>query len=453
MAVADERGLPLNTEPNTNPSTAPSASTAGSAVAPTATAKSTPRPRPWGRILLGVGALILLGWFARPLLFGPEIAVVRPIRGEVVRTVVATGRVLAPYRVDIGSQVTGVVAEVPVAEGQTVKKDQPLVRLDDTEARTNVAAAVAALAQASARVKQIADVTLPVARENLAQAEANVAAAQAAFDRAEKLKATGFATQAQIDDTRKTLDVARAQQRSAKFQLDSNDVGGMDRVMAEAALRQAEATLATARTRLDYTRITAPADGVLIARNVEKGDVVQPGKALMTLSPSGETQIVVQIDEKSMALLAVGNPAFASADAYPDQRFPAELFYINPSVDPQTATIQVKLRVPNPPAWIRQDMTMSVDVEVARKTDALVLPATAVHDSLTRAPWVLTADGGRAVRKAVKIGLRGDGRLEIVEGLSATDSVIPARATVAAGGRLRAIESPPATGEAAGARP
>ncbi len=400
--------------------------------------------RHWIRIASATAVVVALVWFALPTLFGPVVTVVHPTRGEVVRTVVATGRVLAPYRVDIGSQVIGSVVDVPVAEGQTVTKDQTLILLDDTEARTNVAAAVAALAQASARLKQISEVTLPVARENLTQADASVINAQAAFDRVEKLNATGFATQAQIDDARKTLDVARAQRRSAKFQVDSNDVGGMDRVMAEAALRQTEAALATTRTRLDYTRITAPADGVLIARNVEKGDVVQPGKALMTLSPAGETQVVVQIDEKSMALLAVGNPAFVSADAYPDQRFAAELFYINPSVDPQTATIQVKLRVPRPPTWIRQDMTMSVDIEVARRADTLVLPATAVHDALKPQPWVLVAAGGHAVRKPVKIGLRGDGRLEIVDGLTVEDAVVPVRAGITAGSRLRPVEPPDA---------
>lgn len=396
--------------------------------------------RHWIGMASATVAVVAVAWSALPMLFGPVVTVVHPTRGEVVRTVVATGRVLAPYRVDIGSQVIGIVVEVPVAEGQTVTKDQTLVLLDDTEARTNVAAATAALAQASARLKQISEVTLPVARESLAQADANVVNAQAAFDRVEKLNATGFATQAQIDDARKTIDVARAQRRSAKFQVDSNDVGGMDRVMAEAALRQTEAALATARTRLDYTRITAPADGVLIARNVEKGDVVQPGKALMTLSPTGETHVVVQIDEKSMALLAVGNPAFVSADAYPDQRFAAELFYINPSVDPQTATIQVKLRVPRPPAWIRQDMTMSVDIEVARRADTLVLPATTVHDASKPRPWVLVAEDGRAVRKPVKIGLRGDGRLEVVEGIRPEDAIIPVRAGVALGGRLRPVE-------------
>lgn len=404
------------------------------------------------RLLSMIGLILVVGiWAARALIFGPEVGVVHPTRGEVVRTVVATGRVLAPYRVDIGSQITGVVAEVPVDEGQIVKKGQSLVRLDDGEARSTVASTVAALAQASARLRQISDVTLPTARENLIQADANVVNAQAAYDRVDKLKVGGFATQAQIDDARKTLDVVRAQRRSAKFQVDTNDIGGTDHVMAEAALKQAEANLATARTRLAYTNITAPADGVLIARNVERGDVVQAGRALMTLSPSGETQIVVSIDEKSMAQLAPGQKAFASADAYPDQRFPAELFYVNPSVDPQTATIQVKLRVPSPPAWIRQDMTVSVDIEVARKPDALVLPTSAVHDPLTVKPWVLVAEGGRAVKKPVRIGMRGDGRVEIAEGIGPDASVVPVRASLASGDRLRAVEPTPDTARTGGA--
>ena len=410
----------------------------------TPAAPRTSRLRP---ILIGIAILLVAGWAARPLIFGPEVTIVRPTRGEVVRTVVATGRILAPYRVDIGSQITGVVAEVPVDEGQMVKRGQSLVHLDDAEARTTVASSVAALAQASARLKQISDVALPTARENLIQAAANVANAEAAYERVEKLKAGGFATQAQIDDARKTLDVTRAQQRSAKFQVDTNDVGGTDRVMADAALKQADAALATARTRLAYTDITAPADGVLIARNVERGDVVQPGKTLMTLSPTGETQIVVSIDEKSMAQLAPGQKAFASADAYPDQRFPAELFYVNPSVDPQTASIQVKLRVPAPPAWIRQDMTVSVDIEVARKPDALVLPSAAVHDPLTGKPWVLVAEGGRAVKKPVKIGLKGDGRVEIAEGIAPDAAVVPVRSGLAPGDRLRPRD--PATGSTA----
>lgn len=393
-----------------------------------------------GRLLRWVLLLLALAaaaWVGQRIILGSPIRVVAPERGEVVRTIVASGRVLAPYRVDIGSQITGVVADIPVAEGQTVERRQPLIRLEDGEARAAVRLAEAALSQSQAKLTQITEVGLPVARENVAQTEANLIAAQAAFNRVERLKQTGFATQAQVDDARKARDVAIAQSRSAHLQLASNGVGGVERVMAEAAVAQAEASLTSARTKLAYTVIAAPASGVLIARNVERGDVVQPGKTLMTLSPAGETQIVVQIDEKSMGLLAVGQKAFVSADAYPDDRFAAELVYVNPSVDPQTATVQVKLRVATPPAYIRQDMTVSVDIEVARKPDALLLPSTAVHDPMTVRPWVLAVENGRAARRAVKIGLRGDGRLEITEGLAADDRVIPVRAGVDAGDRIR----------------
>ncbi|MDK9696885.1 MAG: efflux RND transporter periplasmic adaptor subunit [Siculibacillus sp.] len=395
-------------------------------------------------LLLAAGA-VLLAWGTSEFVLGPRVFVVAPERGEVVRSIVATGRILAPYRVDIGAQITGTVAEIPVAEGQTVTRDQVLVRLDGREAEANVRLAEAALAQSRAKLRQIEDVILPVARQSVAQAEANLAAAQAAFSRVEKLKETGFATQAQVDDARKARDVAVAQTRSAHLQLESSRPGGTERVMAEAAVAQAEASAAASRTKLAYTVITAPADGVLIARSIERGDVVQTGKTLMTLSPSGETQVVVQIDEKNMGLVAVGQKALVSADAYPDDRLPADLVYVNPSVDPQTATVQVKLRLPNPPAYVRQDMTVSVDIEVARRPDALVLPTTAVHDPLTRRAWVLVVEDGRAVRREVVVGLRGESRIEIVEGLAASDRVIPVRAKVEAGDRVRPV-APVSTG-------
>lgn len=397
------------------------------------------RPAHIGLVVVGLLGLGLVGYAARPLLLGPEVRVVRPETGEVVRNVVATGRVLAPNRVGIGAQVTGVVDAVLVDEGETVRRDQVLIRLENAEARAAAAGAEAALAQASARVTQIAEVALPTARAGLAQADANVAAAQAAFDRVDRLKTTGFSTQSQVDDARKTRDVALAQQRAARFQVTTNDTGGTDRVMAEAALRQAAANLAAARTRLAYTTIESPTDGLLLARTVERGDVVQPGKSLLTLSPAGETQIVVQIDEKNLALLAPGEKAWVSADAYPRERFAAELFHVDPAIDPQTASVQVKLRAPEPPAWIRQDMTVSVDIEVARRAAAVVLPIGAVHDPLSDHPWVLAVVEGRAERRAVRLGLAGGGRIAIEDGVGPDDMIVPVRTDVEAGDRLRAV--------------
>ncbi|HUN68402.1 MAG TPA: efflux RND transporter periplasmic adaptor subunit [Burkholderiales bacterium] len=146
------------------------------------------------------------------------------------------------------------------------------------------------------------------------------------------------------------------------------------------------------------------------------------------------------IDERNLSRLKLGQKALASVDAYPQQRFPAELVYINPGVDAQRATVEVKLRVPNPPEYLRQDMTVSADIEVDRSPNALALPADAVHDATGPAPWVLKVDGGRAVRQKVKLGLRGDGMVEIREGLEAGDYAVPAaNSRVKAGQRLRPV--------------
>ena len=90
-----------------------------------------------------------------------------------------------------------------------------------------------------------------------------------------------------------------------------------------------QASAQAARARTSYAAVKAPVAGTLIARNVEVGDVVQPGKVLMTLSPQGRTQLVVAIDEKNLALLVLGQQALVSADAYPAQRFAATLAWLD----------------------------------------------------------------------------------------------------------------------------
>ncbi|MGE5640766.1 MAG: efflux RND transporter periplasmic adaptor subunit, partial [Clostridia bacterium] len=267
---------------------------------------------------------------------------------------------------------------VPVEQGQAVKAGDTLIVLESSEARAL-----------------------------LAQAEATLANARTQLERNRQLRDKGFIVQSVLDDSIHSEEVARR-------------------------------ALEAARARLAYATIRAPAKGVLIARDVERGDVVQPGKILLVLSPEGETQIVVLVDEKNLSKLRVGQKALASADAYPGQRFPAELFYVNPGVDAQRGTIEVRLRVPNPPEYLRQDMTVSVDIETDRRAAVLTLPADSVHDANGPAPWVLAVRTGRAVREPVKVGLRGEGAVEIVNGLKEGDAVVPiAAARIRAGDRLR----------------
>lgn len=385
-------------------------------------------------LALGVGA-----WQGVRLIWGPAVVVDRVATGNLVETVVASGHVETPYRVEIGSQITGTVDDVLVQEGERVHKDQPLISIQARELKAAVVQAQGAVDQAEARMRQLAELTLPSARETLTQAKANLLNAQQTFDRTSQLTQNGFATRAALDDAQKTLDVARTQVRTAEFQVYTASPGGSDYVMAQTQLNQAHANLDTAESRFGYATISAPRDGVLITRNVERGTVVQPGKALLILAPTGETQLVLQIDERNLGKISLGQKALASADAYPDQRFNAVVSYINPGVDITRASVQVKLAVTDPPDYLRQDMTVSVDIEVAAKDHTLVMPARSVHDLLSGQPWVLGIKDGRATKRPVRLGLHGNTQVEILEGMADGEVAIPQNSGVLTGQRVRAV--------------
>jgi HlyD family secretion protein len=208
---------------------------------------------------------------------------------------------------------------------------------------------------------------------------------------------------------------------------------------ASAAIDLAEAELAAARVQLERTRLLAPVDAVVIARNVEPGERAEPGGTLLVLARTGLTQLVIEPDERNLSLLRVGQPATASAEAFPERRFPARVSFIAPSVDPKRGTVEVRLEVPKPPEYLRTAMTVSVEVEVARKARALVLAADAVRDLGGDRPWVLVARDGRAERADVVLGVRGDRQVEVVSGIDPATRVISASAPrVAPGKRIRA---------------
>jgi len=405
-------------------------------------ADNSPSPARRARAaLLVVAALGVAAFFGRNLVLGKPVQTYVAARGALTQTVVASGRIATPQRVSVGATITERVARIPVEEGQSVKRGEVLIELDDTDERAALAQAQAAVAQAQAKLRQLREVALPAARQALTQARANALQARQNYERSTALREKGFVGQAQLEDARRALVIAESQLRAAEVQVATNRTTGSDYAMGQTALEQARASLSAAQARLAQTVIRAPVDGVLIGRAVEPGNVVQPGKELMALAPAGETQIVLQIDERNLAQLALGQPALASADAFPDKRFAAELVYINPGVDPLRGSVEVKLRVPQPPAFLRQDMTVSVDIEVARRSDAVIVPADAVRDATGAQPWVLALNGHRAVRRSVKLGLRGDSRIEIVSGVAPGDALIPAsEAMVKPGQRVRALK-------------
>jgi HlyD family secretion protein len=395
------------------------------------------------RAALLAGAFAIVAWLSRDAIFGTPVEIVEATRGDIMQTVVASGRVATPQRMSVGAVITGWVTRIPVDEGQSVRRGDVLIVLDDRDLRAAEAQAEAAVAQAEARIRQLREVGLPAAEQGLVQAQANLVLARQQYERNLDLKAKGFLSQSALDDSKRNLDVAESQLSAARLQVQTNGPAGSDFLLAQSALQQARANLAMTRARLDQTIIRAPADGTLIGRDVEPGEAVQPGKELMVLAPVGETQIIVQIDEKNLSQLRVGQQAIASADAYPREHFAAELFYINPGIDALRGSVEVKLRVPQPPAYLRQDMTVSVDIEVARHANVVVVPSGAVADAAGKQPWVLTVEDHRARRRPVKLGIKGEGRVEVVEGVragerlvaSASAGVVPDQRVRAAGAR------------------
>ncbi len=389
--------------------------------------------------LLTLAFIVLALFFGPRLVLGPGVAVEVVTRANFVQTVVATGRVETPHRVDVGVQLTGTVARVPVAEGQTVVAGAPLIELESTELRALLNQAEHAVQVASAHLRQVVEVQSPVAAQALRQAQLTYDSARDALARSSALLAGGAIGEVARDDARRAEQVAAAQLESAQRQVASARPSGSDAQAAQAALSQAQAGADLARARLAYATVRAPRAGILITRDVEPGDVVQPGRVLMTLSPGGETQLVVQIDEKNLQLIRVGQSAIASVDAYPKDRVAAQVVYVNPGVDAQRGAVEIKLRVPSPPTYLKQDMTASVDIQIARRDSAILVPSDAVHDLESATPWVYRITGGRARRQAVTLGLRSGGLSEVVAGLAVGDRVVPAsNLSVHDGARVRA---------------
>ena len=387
---------------------------------------------------MGTAALLALVAYAGQALWrGPVLEWVPATRRDLVQTVVGSARVESPNRVDIASQITATVAHVPVAEGTQVQAGAVLIELAGADLEAAARQAERAVAQARGRLRQIRELQSPLAEQAWRQAKAQMDNAAADLRRSQALLQQGFIGQAALEDVAKVLDLAQAQAASARIQWDSTRAAGSEYALAEGAVQEAQAAADVASARAGFTHIRAPRDGVLISRNVEVGDVAQPGKTLMTLSPLGATQLVLEVDEKNLRLVRLGQKALASADAYAQQNFAATVAYINPGVNAQTGAVQVKLSVDQPVAYLRQDMTVSVDLEVARRPQALLLPLVAVRGSEGNTPWVLRYADGRAQRAVLGLGARSAGMVEVLSGVGEGDRVLLAPTGITDGQRVR----------------
>jgi HlyD family secretion protein len=219
----------------------------------------------------------------------------------------------------------------------------------------------------------------------------------------------------------------------------SNGGSGAQRASATAALAQAQ--LDRARVDLARTEIHAPADGTLLARYVEPGDLVSPGSQLLTLSTKGDTRVVIEPDERSLAFIQLGQHARVSTEAFPNQVFDATVAYIAPSVNPKRGTIEVRLNVAKPPAYLRPDMTVSTEVSVGQEAQALVVPTPAVYSRLN-APWLYVIQEGRVHKRSIELGVTDVQNSQIKSGVAAGEIVVLDSVALKDGQRVRPLGDP-----------
>ena len=392
--------------------------------------------RGWWVAAAGGVVLMLAGYTVG---WGERWTVTTLQRHELVQSVVATATVQTRHRATVGVQMAGTVVAVQVMEGDRIQPGQVLLQLDDRELRAAAQAAELAVTQAELKRQSWREVQAPVAREAEQQMQANLAQARVQLERQQALVQQGFIGQAALDESWRAFRVAQAQASSAQVQSRAHAHDGLEQSLAQSAWLLAQANWAAARARLSYTEVRASFAGQVVSRHVEPGDTVQPGKALLVLAPEGVTELVALIDERNLSLLRPGQPAVASADAYPQRQFAAVVSRIAPSVDAQRGAVQVNLTVATPPAYLREDMTISVEIEVLRKPAALTLPLEAVQDIESGHPWVwLVNDQDRVQRTPVTLGVRAGSRVEVMSGVSTGSRVVDvAAAGLKAGQRIR----------------
>ncbi|MCC6074312.1 efflux RND transporter periplasmic adaptor subunit [Pseudomonas sp. GCM10022188] len=374
-------------------------------------------------LLLPLALLAYLAWRAWQ---GPLLPAYRLEQRPLVQRVVASGEVSSQSLARIGSELTGVIKARHVREGDAVKPGDLLLELDDSEQQ-------ARLAEAEAALRQLIDSERPQARAALREAESQLARTASERQRREALFARQLLSAEAREQARHAEVAARVARDRAQLAANALAAGG-------SAEQQARQRLEQARTALARTRIHAQFEGTVQTRSVEPGDLVRPGDTLLEIARQGSQEILLPLDEKNLAPLALGQSAQVIADAFPARVLAARVGYLAPAVDPARGTLDVHLDLDQPADFLRQGMTVSVSIETARRERALVIGNDALRAVAGERAEVLRVRDGEVEAVAVTLGLRGTGLSEVVAGLAEGDTVLVADAEP--GQRVRLREQP-----------
>jgi HlyD family secretion protein len=351
-------------------------------------------------------------------------------RGDVTRSVVATGQIQPITKVEVKSKASGIVEKLYVDINNQVKKGQQLAQLDQQEILAQVDAQKAQLASAEANVSAF--------EANIEQDKVNAAAPdlpmyKATLDRNLEMKKSGIVSQQALDDTNKEYLAALTRRDAAQAQI------GVDTAklkQAHAQVLQSQASLKQLEEQLSYTTIVAPMDGVILSRDVEIGDAVSSilvlgSTATLVMTEGDINQVYVQgkVDEADIAHVYMDQPARIKVESFRDRTFNGKVTKIAPlGVEKDNVTtFEVRVSIDNPGGELKANMTANAEILLDEHKGVLTVPENAVmydnqKNASVQVPDNKQKDGFRKV--SVKVGISNGSVTEIVSGLKEGDQVI-----------------------------
>ena len=327
------------------------------------------------------------------------VGIAPPIRADIDIRLAYTADI-SPYQVvNIFSRVDGYIATLHVDKGDFVKTNQLLVEIDHTDYHHAVNQAKANLSAAKAKV---------------AQQDAVLRNAKLTFDRMQTLIKDQFVSQQDLDNAQVNLDAARAAQDSLQAQVN-----------------QMEVALAQSERNLTYSYIRAPFAGYVAERNLDTGAYVSSATAststmsrgIMSLHDINTVRVLIEVVERDIPLVQVGQKAELRAEAYPDHVFEGTVTRIVQALNRATRTMTVEVDLPNGDRRLKGGMFARVEVLVGTHRQALQIPIDAVS-RLEETQYVYVVRDGKARRVEVEVGARSGNRIEITKGLTGNESVI-----------------------------
>jgi HlyD family secretion protein len=351
-------------------------------------------------------------------------------RGDIARSVVATGRIEPITKVEIKSKANGIIKELKVEVGDLVTPGQTLAELDKEDLAARVREAKAALIGAESNLKAA---EAEVARNKVEAEGPDVPFTRRNFERAEKLLKDGVLPQQSYDDTRSAYELAVNRQNVARAQ---GSVIEAKVAQARAAVAQAQAAVDRSEEELNYTTIRSPISGMVLSRDLEIGSpvssILNMGAAatlVMVLGDISQVYVRGKVDEADIGVVNLHQPSRIKVETFKDKVFDGKVTQISPlGVDKDNVvTFEVKVSINNPGALLRANMTANAEIVLEEHKGALLLPESAViYDNQRNASVEIPAPGQVKGResKRVKIGISNGSKTEVIEGLSEKQQVI-----------------------------